>query len=258
TVEKAQESANDSGAGIKNILIRLWNVLMGWAGLAIRAAENPEVMLRQYLDELKAAEPKYNQMVARAEQLKASLETQIAQDEKDVKVNHDMAVEALRLAKEVRGTGDEQAALAYENEAENYISMKKVEEASLETNHQQYALAVESVAQVQKERDEWFKNKEREIQVVMAKIGEHKRAKAMQELAEMKVSFKQGDRTGQLKDMKDNAFAKIDEETAEAKGKLRSAETSPEEKMNLIRKKVEERGVKEELEKLKREVEGTK
>ncbi|MBI4051394.1 MAG: hypothetical protein HY400_02695, partial [Elusimicrobia bacterium] len=39
TVEKAQESANDSGAGIKNILIRLWNVLMGWAGLAIRAAE---------------------------------------------------------------------------------------------------------------------------------------------------------------------------------------------------------------------------
>src|SRR5262249_1235349 len=67
-IDEASKSSTDkTGAGLGDMLKRLWNVIRSIFGKGVRAAENPELLLEQYKEDIRDKAPKMNQAVVQSE-----------------------------------------------------------------------------------------------------------------------------------------------------------------------------------------------
>ncbi len=215
---------------------RLWAAIRGWFGMGVRGLENPEVLLRQYMDDVRARVPKMNQAVVEVMKTEVLLRGQIEQLEKKIATLDQQVVAAVKLGPQ------------YENEAKTLIAALEGARESLEDTRVQHESAVKAANQAKGLREEYISTMDAKCKEAMRLIERSKQAKMQEEVASVMMAFEVGDDSDTLDRMKQ----KVDERAARAQARLEMATSSTADKMSDIRRATVSIGVEDKLLEYKR------
>jgi len=186
----------------------------------IRGAENPELLLRQYMDDLRDRIPKLNEQAAQIIKIEKMLDQQAARQRATVADLQPKVEQAVKM-----GPSAKQAALSLIEALEN----AKQELAETEA---QLAQAKDNSQRVLEARVTYERQIKAKIQEAMQQIGRHQRAQMEKQMATLMTSFGVGDDS----DVLDRMREKIDEQLAEAQARTQVAGQSVEAQMAQVEK----------------------
>ena len=175
----------------------LFRSLFGWM---IRGAENPELILRQYMEDMRDRIPKLNEQAAQIIKLEKLLEQQAIRQRANVADLQPKVEQAVKMGPQAKD-----AALSLIQALES----AKTELAETET---QLAAAKDNSKQVLEARTAYERQIRQKINEAMQQIGRHQRAQMERQMAQLMTSFQIGDDSDTLTRMRE----KIDEEAAAA------------------------------------------
>lgn len=197
---------------------RLRAIFRSMFGWMVRGAENPELLLRQYMDDLRDRIPKLNEQAAQIVKLEKMLEQQAQRQRAAVADLQPKVEAAVKL-----GPTAKQAALSLIQALES----AKLELADTEA---QLAQAKENSKRVLEARLVYERQIKAKINEAMQQIGRHQRAQMEQQMAALMTSFSVGDDS----DVLDRMRQRIDEEFAEAQAKREVAGQSVDAQMAQV------------------------
>lgn len=185
----------------------LFRSLFGWM---LRGLENPELILRQHIEDLRARLPEFNRQAAEVVKLEKMLEMQ-AQRLRDKVAQLDAQVRrAVALGPEKKEAAKTLIAA---------LETAKVELADTET---QLAQANVNSQQVKKARLAYERRVQQQIQEAMRQMSRAKRAEIEKQMSELMMSFEVSDDSEVL----DRMTARIDEDLARATARREIASDS--------------------------------
>lgn len=193
----------------------IFRSLFGWM---IRGAEDPEMLLRQYAEDLRDQIPRMNEQAAQIIKLEKMLEQQ-AERQRAVVVDLQGKVEAAVKM----GEGAKDAALSLIEALEN----AKKELADTEAQLEQARENSQKTLQMRQAYERRIKEK---INEAMRQVSRAKRAQMEQQMASLMTSFQVGDSTDTLERMTE----RIDERLAEARARSDVASHTVDAKMAEI------------------------
>ncbi|MGQ9699033.1 MAG: PspA/IM30 family protein, partial [Armatimonadota bacterium] len=179
---------------------RLIAVLRSFLGLFIRGLEKPEVMLQQYIDDMRAQVPKLNDTVAEVMKHEVLLRNRIERLEKEAADLDKQVIAAVKLGPQ------------YEEEAKMLIQRLEDTKRDLEDTRIQYEAAQKASAQAKLAREDYIRTMNQRIQEAMRAISRAKQAEMQERLSSLMMSFNQGDQSDTLERMTE----KIEERAAKA------------------------------------------
>ncbi len=190
---------------------RLWAVIASWFGFGVSRFENPELLLRQYVDELRARIPKLNQAVVEVMKTETLLRREIEAREVRLVSLDQQIIAALRLGP------------AYENDARALVAaleQTKEQLANLRGQHESAAAAVQQAKQL---REDYRSQMEQKCREAMQLIERSKQARLQEELAHSLAAFEVGDQSVSL----DRLREVVDLQASRAEARLRVARDHP-------------------------------
>ncbi|NPV48992.1 MAG: hypothetical protein HPY69_18780 [Armatimonadetes bacterium] len=187
----------------------IFRSLFGWM---LRGAENPELLLRQYMDDLRDRIPKLNEQAAQIIKIEKMLDQQVQRQRAAVADLEPKVEQAVKM-----GPSAKQAALALIEALENARRELAETEAQL-------AQAQENSKRVLEARVAYERQIKAKINEAMQQIGRHQRAQMEQQMASLMTSFSAGDDSDVLERMRQ----RIDEQLAEAQARQEVAGQSVE------------------------------
>ncbi len=215
---------------------RLWNVLRAFFGRLLRRAEDPELLLRQYIDDMRAKVPKLRAAVAEVLATEYQLQQQAEHLQRQIEEYDKQIITALKLG--------------YEEEAKVLIAAKAQAEESLQDTLEQLETARRASQQAKAMLDEYQREMERKIAEARRLIGQAQLAKLQEELAQAMTAFEVGTPT----DVLDRMREKVQERLARAQARAEVAATDTNARMREIRRATASIGVEERLLEYKRQL----
>lgn len=188
-------------------LARVVRAMFGWL---IRRAEDPELILRQHIDDLRSRIPEFNRQTAEVVKLEKMLAMQAERLRQKVADLEKQVVAAVKLGpsrKEI---------------AKSLISQLETTKLDLAETEQQLAQAKQNSEQVKRARLSYERKIQQEIQESMRQISRAKRAEMQRQMASLMMSFEVGDDNQVL----DQMTQKIDEDLARAEARTEIAQES--------------------------------
>jgi phage shock protein A len=216
------------------MLRRFFLVLRSWFGWLLRRSEDPELLLRQYIDDMRARVPKLRAAVAEVLATEYQLEQQAERLRKQIADYDQQIITALKMG--------------YEEEARVLIAAKAQAEESLQDTLEQLETARRASQQARAALDEYQREMERKIAEAKRLIGQAQLARLQEELAQAMAAFEVGD----LSDVLERAREKVAERTARAQARLEVATSDTNARLREIRRASLQLGVEEQLAEYKR------
>ncbi len=218
------------------MLQRLWQVIRSFFGRLIRGMEDPELLLRQYIDDMRSRVPKLRAVVAEVLATEYQLREQADQLKKKIADLDKQVISALKLG--------------YEDEARVLIAAKNEAEESLQDTLDQLASAEKASRQARTALDDYQREMERKIAEAKRLISQTQLARMQEELASAMASFN----IGQPSDVLERMRAKVSEREARARARVEVAATGVDARLAEIRKTTAQLGVEEQLLQYKRQL----
>ncbi len=217
---------------------RLMAVIRSFFGIFIRGIENPEMLLRQYMDDIRNKVPKMRSAVADVMATEIQIKRQLEDLQAKIADYDKQIIAALKLGPE------------YEPEARQLIAAKNIAEESLEDTQPQWVTAHSAAEKAKQALDDYQRDIGTKINEARRLIDQAKMARMQEELASCMTSFEIGDQSDTLDRMKE----KIDERTARATARVQVATSGVDSKLHDIRRATAEVGVEDKLQEYKRQL----
>lgn len=218
------------------MLRRFLMVLRSIFGWLLRRMEDPEMLLRQYIDDMRAKVPKLRAAVAEVLATEYQLQQQAEHLRKQIADYDQQIIAALKLG--------------YEEEAKVLIAAKAQAEESLQDTLDQLDTAKKASQQARSALDEYQREMERKVAEAKRLIGQVQLARMQDELAQAMAAFEVGHPTDVLERMRE----KVAERTARAQARVEVATSGVDARMREIRRATAQIGVEEQLLEYKRQL----
>ncbi len=190
------------------MLARLRMVFRSLFGWMIRGMENPELILRQLMEDMRQKLPELNVKAAEVIKFEKQVKMQIERSQRKVEEMEAQRAKAAEL-------GKEDAFMAITREL-------KTEQMKLADLQEQVGAAEKASETARRARDHYKREMDRKINEAMRQVARHKQAQMKQEIASLLSSFEVGDQDDTLERM----TARIDEDLARADARLELATDS--------------------------------
>lgn len=220
------------------MLRRLRNVIRAFLGLFIRMAEDPKVMLEQYIDDVRSKIPTMRATAANVIATELKLKAQIEDLESQVADLDRQIIAAVKLGPQ------------YEAEAKMLIAAKATAEQSLTETRDQYGSAKTASEQARKALDDARLEVERRVREARALISQQEMIRMQEELSGLMASFEIGDQSDVLQRARD----RIRDRAAQAQARVELATKDVDAKLRDIRRATAQIGVDEQLREYKRQL----
>ena len=220
------------------MLRRLRNVIRAFLGLFIRMAEDPKVMLEQYIDDVRSKIPTMRATAANVIATELKLKAQIEDLESQVGDLDRQIIAAVKLGPQ------------YEAEAKMLIAAKATAEQSLTETRDQYGSAKTASEQARKALDDARLEVERRVREARALISQQEMIRMQEELSALMASFEIGDQSDVLQRARD----RIRDRAAQAQARVELATKDVDAKLRDIRRASAQIGVDEQLREYKRQL----
>lgn len=218
------------------MLRRLWMVIRSFFGALLRRTEDPEMLLRQYIDDMRARVPKLRAAVAEVLATEYQLQQQAEHLQRQINEYEKQIVAALKLG--------------YEEEAKVLIAAKAQAEESLQDTLEQLETARKASQQAKAALEDYQREMEKKIAEARRLVGQTQLAKLQEELAQAMAAFEVGTPTDVLERMRE----KVQERLARAQARAEVAATDINSRMREIRRATASIGVEERLLEYKRQL----
>jgi phage shock protein A len=220
------------------MLRRLRNVIRAFLGLFVRMAEDPKVMLEQYIDDVRSKIPTLRGATANVIATELKLRAQLEELEAQVADLDKQIIAAVKLGPQ------------YEAEAKMLIAAKATAEQSLVETRDQYESSKAASEQARKALEDARLEVERRVREARALISQQEMAKMQEELGGLMASFEIGDQSDVLQRARD----RIRDRTAQAQARVDLATKDVDAKLRDIRRATAQIGVDEQLREYKRQL----
>jgi phage shock protein A len=217
---------------------RIRNIIRAFLGLFIRMAEDPKLMLEQYIDDVRAKIPALRATAANVIATELKLKAQLEELEQQVGDLHRQIIAAVKLGPE------------YENEAKMLIAAKATAEQSLVETREQSESAKAASEQARKALEDARLEVERRVREARALISQQDMIAMQEELAGLMASFEVGDQSDVLQRARD----RIRDRAAQAQARVELATKDVDAKLRDIRRATAQIGVEEQLREYKRQL----
>jgi phage shock protein A len=211
-------------------------VIRSFFGALLRRTEDPEMLLRQYIDDMRARVPKLRAAVAEVLATEYQLQQQAEHLRKQIEEYDKQIIAALKLG--------------YEEEAKVLIAAKAQAEESLQDTLEQLETARRASQQARAALEDYQREMERKIAEAKRLIGQAQLAKLQEELAQAMAAFEVGTPTDVLERMRE----KVQERLARAQARAEVAATDINSRMREIKRATASIGVEERLLEYKRQL----
>lgn len=218
------------------MLRRLWMVIRSFFGALLRRTEDPEVLLRQYIDDMRSRVPKLRAAVAEVLATEYQLKQQAEYLKKQIDDYDKQIITALKLG--------------YEEEAKVLIAAKVQAEESLQDTLEQLETARRASQQARAALEDYQREMERKIAEARRLIGQAQLAKLQEELAQAMASFEVGTPTDVLERMR----LKVQERLAQAQARAEVATADTSSRKREIKRATASIGIEERLLEYKRQL----
>ncbi len=218
------------------MLRRFWAVIRSYFGLLLRGAEDPELLLRQYIDDVRSKLPTLRAMAADVVATEFQLQRQVERLQEQIAEFDRQIVAALKLGPE------------YEEEAKTLIAAKAMAEESLADTKDQLDTAQKASKQAKAALDDYQRDMGRKITEAKQLLGQAKLARMQADLAGTFAAFDVGPPSDVLERMR----AKVDERTAQAQARADVALSGVDARLREIRRASAQIGVDQQLGEYKR------
>ncbi len=178
--------------------------LFGWM---LRGVEDPEMLLRQHMDDLRERVPEMNRQVAEVVKLEKMLEMQVDRLQKKVAFLEPRVIQAVKLGPEKKDA------------AKTLIAALEQARVDLEETKLQLEQAKENSERTKRMRAAYERKIRDQINECMRQIGRAKRAQMEEKVAEVMGAFEVGDTTETV----DRMTERIDERLARAQARMEIA-----------------------------------
>jgi len=178
----------------------IFRSLFGWI---LRGAENPELILRQHMDDLRDQIPKLNQQAAEIIKVEKMLEEQVNRQRAQVAALQPKVEQAVKMGPEAK-----EAALSL-------IQALETAKKELAETEAQWEQAKENSQRTLEMRRAYEQRIKQQMNEALRQIGRAKRAEMEKQMATLMTSFGIGDQSDTLERM----TQRIDEKMAEAKAR---------------------------------------
>jgi phage shock protein A len=195
---------------------RLKRLFRSIFGGIIDSAEDPELILQQIIRDMRDQVPRLNENVAQVMSNEKLLERESAQLEREVTDLDGKVKAAIKMGRDDIAT--------------TYIASMQEKQNSLVRLKDQLATAKKASQQAIKFRDEYLLKMKRKQDEATQLIGESKRARMQEQLAQTMASFQVGDVAGSFDEMRD----KINRRAAAADAKMELSNTGVDSQMAEI------------------------
>jgi phage shock protein A len=176
----------------------------------LRGVEDPEMLLRQHIEELRERVPEMNRQVAEVVKLEKMLQMQVERLEQKVGYLEPRVVQAVKLGPEKKEA------------AKTLIAALEQARADLAETHVQLEQAGQNSDRTKRMRDAYERKVREQINECMKQIGWAKRAEMEEKVAEVMGAFEVGDTTETVDRMRE----RIDERLARAQARMDIAGSS--------------------------------
>lgn len=217
---------------------RVRNIIRAFLGLFVRLAEDPKVMLEQYIDDVRSRIPTLRATAANVIATELKLKVQLEELEVQVADLDKQIVAAVKLGPE------------YEGEAKMLIAAKATAEQSLLETREQYESAKAASEHARKILEDARLEVERRVREARALISQQEMARIQEELAGLMVSFEVGDQS----DVLERARERIRDRAAQAQARVELATKDVDARLRDIRRATAQIGVEEQLREYKRQL----
>ena len=178
----------------------IFRSLFGWI---LRGTENPELILRQHMDDLRDQIPKLNQQAAEIIKVEKMLEEQVNRQRAQVAALQPKVEQAVKMGPEAK-----EAALSL-------IQALETAKKELAETEAQWEQAKENSQRTLEMRRAYEQRIKQQMNEALRQIGRAKRAEMEKQMATLMTSFGIGDQSDTL----DRMTQRIDERMAEAKAR---------------------------------------
>jgi len=178
----------------------IFRSMFGWM---VRGAENPELILRQHMDDLRDQIPRLNQQAAEIIKVEKMLEEQVNRQRAQVAALQPKVEQAVKMGPEAK-----EAALSL-------IQALETAKKELAETEAQWEQAKENSKRTLEMRRAYEQRIKAQMNEALRQIGRAKRAEMEKQMASLMTSFGIGDQTDTLERM----TQRIDEKMAEAKAR---------------------------------------
>ncbi|MFP3902954.1 MAG: PspA/IM30 family protein [Armatimonadota bacterium] len=185
----------------------IFRSMFGWL---IRGAENPEMILRQHMEDLRDRLPELNRQVAEVVKLEKMLEMQHDRLEKKVEDLDRQVTAAVKMGE------------SHKEAAKTLIAALQTARQDLQETEAQLEQAKKNSEQTMKMRDAYERKIKRDIQETMSQISRAKRAEIQEEMSSLLTSFEIGDES----DVLDRMTERIDEKMARGEARTEVAQST--------------------------------
>ncbi len=193
----------------------IFRSLFGWL---VRSAENPELILRQHIDELREKVPEMNRQVAEVVKMEKMLQMQQERLQERVGFLELQVIQAVKLGPEKKEA------------AKTLIAALEQAKQDLAATDMQLEQANDNSERMKRARSAFIQQVNQKIAEAKNQISRAKRAEVEEKLAEVMGSFEMGDTSETL----DRMTAQIDERLARAQARREIAATSVEAQLSEV------------------------
>lgn len=218
------------------MLKRFIAIIRSILGSILRSTEKPELLLRQYIDDMRAKLPKLRATAAEVVATEIQLQKQVDRLREQIADFDQQITAALKLGP------------LYEEEARTLIAAKAMAEESLEDTLAQLSTAKKGSEQAKAALDDYHNEMERKINEAKKLIGQVKLAQIQDDLAQTMAAFDVGPPSDVLERMRE----KVDERTAQAQARAEIAVSGVDQRLRDIRRASARIGVDQQLADYKR------
>ncbi len=217
---------------------RMMMVFRSFFGLFVRGMENPELMLQQYMDDMKAQVPRMNDTVAEVMKQEYMLQGQTERLQKQVGEMDRQVIAAIK------------AGPKYEEDAKLLISKMEQAKADLTRTQSMLETARSASGKAKLARDDYMRQMQLKIQEAQSAMSRVKQAQMQEQLSSMMMTFQTGDQSDTLERMTE----KIDERAAKAQARMELATDNVDSRMRDIQRSAESSAVDSKLDEYKRQL----
>jgi len=193
----------------------IFRSLFGWM---LRGAENPELILRQHMDDLRDQIPKLNQQAAEIIKVEKMLEEQVGRQRAQVAALQPKVEQAVKM-----GPDAKEAALSL-------IQALETAKKELAETEAQWEAAKENSKRTLEMRRAYEQRIKQQMNEALRQIGRARRAEMEKQMATLMTSFGIGDSSDTL----DRMTQRIDEQMAEAKARTTVANDTSDAQMAKV------------------------
>jgi phage shock protein A len=193
----------------------IFRSLFGWM---LRGAENPELILRQHMDDLRDQIPRLNQQAAEIIKVEKMLEEQVNRQRAQVAALQPKVEQAVKMGPEAK-----EAALSL-------IQALETAKKELSETETQWEQAKENSKRTLEMRRAYEQRIKAQMNEALRQIGRAKRAEMEKQMASLMTSFGIGDQTDTL----DRMTQRIDEQMAEARARTTVASETADAQMAKV------------------------